>query len=1377
VAATDAGAYSVKITGPVGTVTSTAATLSVMGFTTNLTAGTISLATGTTKVLTVVATGSPTPTYQWRLNGVAISGATKSTYTASAGTVAASNVYDVVITNSAGSVTSAATTIATCVPATVSSSPVTRSVVAGQSATFSATAAGTGPFTYQWMKAGVAISGATSSTYTIGSVAATDAGAYSVKITGPVGTVTSTAATLTIVTPVVFTVQPSTTSDISISTGVSKVLSVKVTGTGPYTYQWRKDGVVISGATSSSYTIRSSTVASSAKYDVIVSNAVGASVSNTVNVNVCTPVSVSTQPVATSAVVGKSTTLSVVGSGTGPFTYQWMKAGVAISGATSSTYTIASVAATDAGAYSVKITGPVGNVTSTAATLTVVTPPAVTVQPVALSKLQGQSASFSVTATGTATLTYQWFKDGVAITGAKSATYAISSVQSSNAGTYKVLVMNTGGWLYSQEVALVLVTTPVISVQPASFTGDSVQSAGQPVQLSVTASGGSLSYQWYKNGSAISGATASTYTILSISATGATGSYYVKITNVAGSVNSSTAVVTLVNPPVFITQPVSLAKPFGSSATMSVVVNSAAPVNYQWYKDGFAITGATGSSYTISSVSTLDNALYRVSVSNTTFNYYSDSVTLNVGPAITVQPESFYGPIKSKQDMKIVEYTFDGGLQGWVPLSGSNDRGSLSWSYLSTRSPMTLIYRKGDFGYCGVFATGNDSGTPYTLGYVYDGISLKTYDARDFKGQDGVQLESYITIQGVTSDNTVWGTSVSKSFFVKDGKYEYFTLGTDYSSTYIDGANKNIVYGSCFKSGVPKAFLYDTSIEMSVVGGKLNGVTEISIPVANVSWVWVNSSDGTNTYGRYSTYDRASGIGSDYSFYYNGTTCVSSPYVDPLVPLDSTGRKLVLDVDSPMIRDTVYDPLCGNGSKIFPSEMYSGYRNYGYEFKDGRLKLVAIPISPSAGPYSRFRGLQCDNLDGLNASASICSPLIDLRGATSSYCTVQIGSPMSSSGDLSFEVSLDGGSWSTIFISDGSIGTYNFSLAEFDGKKVFIRASMKGDYNLLEILNVKVSGTKYDGEPSKTFTVTALGSGLSYQWYKNGSIINGATADSYTVSDKYATGAEGSYSCRITNAAGYATSSDAVIKIYKVPEISSPPVSISALGPTLRPTIVATYSFTTSADGWTYGSYSGNQSPYHWDWNSANGVIADRLSGSTYASNTDTFAASPVLDLRNISSAYLSFNCYYQLYNDGLDTLYVQASADGINWSNLKSITGSGNTSFGVSLSGYDNMLCLIRFRLVTSSLYNSGGVNIDNINVTGLTPSIPGAPAKFSVSVADSSGCTYQWYKDGVAITGANQSSYSISSVVKNDAGYYSVTVTNPAGSVSSAPVALVVY
>ena len=1172
-------------------------------------------------------------------------------------------------------------------------------------------------------------------------------------------------------------------------------MSVTVTGTGPYTYQWRKDGVVISGATSSSYTIPSSTVASSAKYDVIVSNAVGASVSNTVNVNVCTPVSVSTQPVATSAVVGKSTTLSVVGSGTGPFTYQWMKAGVAITGATSSTYTIGSVAATDAGAYSVKITGPVGNVISSSVTLSVVTPPSITVQPLALSKLQGQSASFSVTATGTATLTYQWYKDGVAITGATSATYAISSVQSSNAGTYKVLVMNTGGWLYSQEVALVFVTTPVISVQPASFTGDSVQSAGQPVRLSVTASGGSLSYQWYKNGSAISGATASTYTILSISATGATGSYYVKITNAVGSVTSSTAIVTLVDPPVFLVQPVSLAKPFGSSATLSVVINSAAPVNYQWYKDGFAITGATGSSYTISSVNTLDNALYRVSVSNTSFNYYSNSVTLNVGPAITVQPESFYGPIKYKTVMNVVGYTFHGVLDGWVPSTGTRDQGSLFWSPFTTRSCLTYVKGKVGSSYYGGYSHVKSSGNgSETRGYIYDGSVLE-----DVIGPSG--YEDYAVVEGVTTDGIIWGITTNISFIKRKNRTSsYWGLLEGYTSAGVTGVSGNIVYGDAYTTaGKGVAFLYDTSKTDDVSTSKLEGVTTISVPGSTRTMI--SSFDGVRAAGIYLN----PSLNSHWcSYYYDGTSYktvnVPGSTITSVTALGSGGKYAGVYYDSSYANQFfVYDgvsyttiaPPVGNVladlqitgmtddgfygtfTQIYPD---NDSRYYGFEYKGGKWKLIAAPVDPVAGSYARFFGLQCDNLGGTNANATISSPIISLAGVSSAECIVKLILPSASSGDLVFEASLDGSSWTPVFISNGVSGIYTFSLSEYDGRDIMLRARMKGDDNLLEIYYVKVQGVKYDSDPSKTFTVAALGNGLSYQWYKDGVIINGATADSYTVSDRYALGAEGSYSCRVTNSAGYATSSDAVIKIYKTPVISIAPVSISVTGPTLGPTTVATYSFTTSADGWTYGSYSGNQSPYHWDWNSANGVIADRLSGSTYVSNTDTFAASPVLDLRNISSAYLSFNCYYQLYNDGLDALYVQASTDGINWSNLKSITGSGNTSFGVSLSGYDNMLCLIRFRLVTSSLYNSTGVNIDNINVTGLTPSIPGAPAKFSVTVADSAGCTYQWYKDGVPLTGANQSTYSISAVLKTDAGYYSVTITNPAGSVTSNVARLIV-
>ena len=163
------------------------------------------------------------------------------------------------------------------------------------------------------------------------------------------------------------------------------------------------------------------------------------------------------------------------------------------------------------------------------------------------------------------------------------------------------------------------------------------------------------------------------------------------------------------------------------------------------------------------------------------------------------------------------------------------------------------------------------------------------------------------------------------------------------------------------------------------------------------------------------------------------------------------------------------------------------------------------------------------------------------------------------------------------------------------------------------------------------------------------------------------------------------------------------------------------------------------------------------------------------MSLAGIGSASLTFRSAHQLYTDGLDSLQVQASSDGVNWSTLRTITGnSGSFStstaiYTASLSAFDNLGCFIRFRLVTSPFYNSTGVTIDDVSVTGLAVATPGGSVTFSASVADISGCTYQWYKNDVLIPGATSNSLSISSVVPADAGSYNVKVTNPAGTVFS--------
>jgi len=182
----------------------------------------------------------------------------------------------------------------------------------------------------------------------------------------------------------------------------------------------------------------------------------------------CTPPSITTHPQSQTKCVGQSVTFTVVASGTTPLSYQWKKNGVDISGATSSSYTISTVTTADAGSYTCYVSNACGNVTSNAATLTVNTPPSITTQPSSQTKTLGQSVTFTVAASGTTPLSYQWRKNGSNISGATSSSYTISYVKTSDAGNYDCVVSNTCGSATSN--------TATLTVNPITQNFDSMPS-------------------------------------------------------------------------------------------------------------------------------------------------------------------------------------------------------------------------------------------------------------------------------------------------------------------------------------------------------------------------------------------------------------------------------------------------------------------------------------------------------------------------------------------------------------------------------------------------------------------------------------------------------------------------------------------------------------------------------------------------------------------------------------------------------------------------------------------------------------------------------------------------------------------------------------
>ena len=395
--------------------------------------------------------------------------------------------FDVVVTNAGGSVTSVAATLtvnAAPVAPSITTQPANASVMEPATATFSVVATGDAPLSYQWMKNGVNIGGATSASYITPPTTMADNGAlFSVVVTNAAGSATSANATLT-VTPA--PVPPSITTQPVSATVVAPAnatFSVVATGDAPLSYQWRRNGVNIAGGTGSSIVFGPTDLTQSGStFDVVVTNGAGTVTSTLVTLTVNAapvPPSITTQPANTTVTAPGAATFTVVATGDAPLSYQWRRNGSNIAGATSATYVKTPTAfPTDNGStYSVVVTNAAGSTISVSAVLTVnpaPVAPSITSHPASQTVTMPASATFSVTATGTAPLSYQWRKNGVNIDGATGSSYVFGPTAASDSGsTFDVVVTNAAGSATSSAASLTVLTGVSSVVFEAHFEGGS----------------------------------------------------------------------------------------------------------------------------------------------------------------------------------------------------------------------------------------------------------------------------------------------------------------------------------------------------------------------------------------------------------------------------------------------------------------------------------------------------------------------------------------------------------------------------------------------------------------------------------------------------------------------------------------------------------------------------------------------------------------------------------------------------------------------------------------------------------------------------------------------------------------------------------------
>ena len=282
-------------------------------------------------------------------------------------------------------------------------------------------------------------------------------------------------------------------SNQTVNVGAPASFFVVASGTAPLSYQWRKDGTNIVGATSATNAIAAAQATDAGSYTVVVTNVAGSITNIPATLTVNVPPSIGLQSSNQTVNVGVPVSFFVVASGTAPFGYQWRKDGTNLVGATSATNTIAAAQAIDAGSYTVVVTNVAGSITNIPATLTVNVPPSIGLQSSNQTVNVGVPVSFFVVASGTAPFSYQWRKDGTNILGANSATNAIAAAQATDAGSYTVVVTNVAGSITNTPASLTIYPPPVITnwsmaADGSAFVLSGTGGADQPYVLLTTPS-------------------------------------------------------------------------------------------------------------------------------------------------------------------------------------------------------------------------------------------------------------------------------------------------------------------------------------------------------------------------------------------------------------------------------------------------------------------------------------------------------------------------------------------------------------------------------------------------------------------------------------------------------------------------------------------------------------------------------------------------------------------------------------------------------------------------------------------------------------------------------------------------------------------------
>ena len=1048
--------------------------------------------------------------------------------------------------------------------------PQAQSVAVGASATLSVTATGGGSsLTYQWRKDGVNVSGANASSYTLPSAQVSNAGSYTVVVSNTAGSVTSSAATLT-VNPVSAEFAPASLDQrlvdfmdgffdpayvaanlfLSGANFTEYYLSVWANGgfltvdqdSGVFTYQKTAtnvgrleyvtaDGYFTNKTWKNTYTLTFTNVAGG-NYSLVEQDQ--ADLTNTftytggfrLRTRGALP-AFTTQPQDRTVAQAPGTnlfsfTLGTSGAGSQYFGLRYHDDGVIDGGPADGGYYLGTngtvavpVKTSTVGSrqFDFLVANEFGAVTSRVVTVTIALPPSITSQPQGQTVNPGQSAAFSVTVTGTAPFSYQWRKDGVNVSGANASSYTLPSAQVSNAGSYTVVVSNTAGGVTSSAATL---TVNTLSAPVISSATTATATVGQAFSYQITANNSPTGY----NATGLpSGVTANTTSgLLSGTPTAAGTSSITLSASNAGGTGTRTLTLTVnppsATPPSITSQPQAQTVAVGSSATFSVTATGTGPLAYQWRKDGVALGGAMSSSYSITGAQASHAGSYTVVVSNTAGSVTSSAATLTVNDPVVITSQPFQN--------------------GSFELNAGHDS-STATGWTITGGPGPCRYRNTDGATDGLFAAmfNNASGSVgAVLSQTFATIPNQLYTVTFDWGNHGIFVSTarlQIEVRDATSGShlinpagaavTGGSGSVDQNTNIVIVRDSTATAGpTQFSSfrfTFTAQSTSSVV---SFTDSPSTGDLARTDGILDNV--RVAGVVDLASGLVAYYPFNGNANDASGL-GNNATLSNA-GLTADRFGVPNSAMLISASPTNPGGAYSTQNISIVGNADRSVV---FWCKFSAQGSS-------SSYTQTRVEWGDTSHAGAMFSLSEQSTPdgFVWFWGHYADINHVLAAPPAYNQwrqvTFVYHSSLSEAKCYVNGILQPATGGNFLNQVS----SLSTVATSlrmSGGAGDY------LDDVRIYNRALSVADVAVLyateapPAITAQPQSQVVSAGSAVTFSVTATGSvSFTYQWRKDGVALSGATSSSHTITGAQASHV-GSYTVVVSNTAGSVTSSAA----------------------------------------------------------------------------------------------------------------------------------------------------------------------------------------------------------------------------------------------------------